>query len=304
MKKAAVCLGVLSAMLSPVLGQVRVELAFQQDEFLPGESVTVTVRVINHSGQTLHLGTTPDWLSFEIERQPEGIVPAQGNAPVLGAFDLQSSKVAIKRVDLAPYFALTDIGRYRVTAIVKIPSWGVQVVSPPQMFAIIRGAKLWEQTFGVPPARGAKPGPPEVRKYILQEANYLRGELRLYMRVTDEYGARVFRVVNIGRMLSFSQPEAQVDANSDLHVLYQDGPRSFSYTVFTPNGKMILRQTYGYIGDRPHLSISAESKIAVAGGLRVRTDTDLPAPKSAAAAPDIPPLMPPPGFPSARTSNP
>ena len=258
-----------------VSAQVTVEVKLNQDQFLPGEAVPVEVRITNLSGQTLHLGSDPNWLTFDVESKDDFIIPKYSDPAVQGAFDLESSKVAIKRVNLAPHFSLTKPGRYEVIATVRIKDWRTQLSSDATPFTVIQGAKLWEQTIGVPNPAG-KDQPPQIRKYILQQANYLRSQLKLYLRLTDESGAKVYKVFPIGPMVSFSQPEPQVDRYSNLHVLYQNGPHTFSYTVIDPDGNIIARQTYAYVGDRPRLRANSDGDISVFGGVRQKRSDDIP----------------------------
>ena len=56
-------------------------------------------------------------------------------------------EMATKRVDLAPYYALTREGTYRVTATVHIKDWGVDIPSAPKTFNVINGAKMSSPTF-------------------------------------------------------------------------------------------------------------------------------------------------------------
>jgi hypothetical protein len=51
------------------------------------------------------------------------------------------------------------------------------------------------------------------------------------------------------------------------------------YTVYDPDGNLLLRQTYDYVTARPRLAIDAEGKLGVAGGVRHESSTDFPAPK-------------------------
>ena len=279
MKKIALWLSLLSGLISPVAAQVGVEVTLEQDQFLPGEALQVAVRITSHAGQTLILGGADDWLTFSVE-SPDGIVvPKTSDLPAKNEFPLQSSKVATVRVNLAPYFALTQPGRYAVTATIKIKGWDSEVTSRPKGFYIIQGAKLWEQEIGIPKPTGASAGSPEVRKYILQQANYLKNQLRLYLRLTDASEAKVFRVIPIGQLVSFSRPEPQVDKLSNLHVLYQNGPHSFSYTVCNPDGDMLIRQTYDYVSARPRLRGNGEGSITVEGGVRRMMASDFPVPK-------------------------
>ncbi len=276
MRKVGLWLFLLAGLTSTVWGQVSVEVILDQEQFLPGEALPVAVRIHNRSGQKLNFGADPDWLTFAVESRDGLVVRKTGEAPVIGSFDLDSAERATKRVDIGPYFSITDPGRYSVVATVRIKEWGQTIASQPKNFNVMEGAKLWEQEFGVPTLPGTTNQVPEVRKYILQQANYLKGKLRLYLRLTDASGTKVYRVVPIGLILSFSRPEPRIDKLSNLHLLYQNWAHSFSYTVFTPDGEIIERQTYDYTDTRPRLQVDDEGQISVAGGARRVTSNGSP----------------------------
>jgi hypothetical protein len=295
MKVLGLCLILVTASLLPAWGQVTVEIKQDQDQFLPGEAMITAVRITNRSGQSLHLGQGNDWLTFSVQGRGGEVVRKTGDVPVAGEFVLDSARVATKRVDLAPYFGLSHLGNYTVSATVRIKEWNQEITSQPRNFDIIDGAKLWEQEVGVPNPDGSPNSIPEVRKYILQQANYLRSQLRLYVRVTDASGARVFRVFPVGPMVSFGRPESQVDKFSNLHVLYQDKPHSFNYTVINPAGEVIARRTYDYVDKRPRLEPDMEGKILVMGGVRRLSPDDVPPSKTATAAQETAKPTPAPG---------
>jgi hypothetical protein len=280
MKNFALLLGVLLTSINQLRGQVTVEVTFDQEEFLPGESLSAAIRITNRSGQTLNLGADEGWLTFSVESAERYVVVKTAEVPVAGKFTLESSQRAIKSVDLAPYFNLSKPGRYSVTATVNIKEWNRQVVSPPKAFDIIEGSKMWEQEVGLPKSPDATNQMPEMRKYVLHQANYLRRNLMLYVQVSDASG-KVRKVFPIGRMLSFGQPEPQVDRLSNLHVLYQDGPKTFSYTVVNPDGDVLIHQTYDMPG-RPRLKVDEEGNLKVVGGTRRIKPNDIPAPKISA----------------------
>jgi hypothetical protein len=276
------------AALASAPAQVSVEIVQEQDEFLAGEALPTAVRIRNHSGQTLHLGAEANWLTFAVES--DGGVPALKNSdvPVLGEFVLESSKVATKRVDLAPAFALTQPGHYAVTATVRVKDWDQEIASPAKGFDIVQGVPLWEQEFGVPQSPGSSNSAPEVRRYVLQQVSFLRGHLQLYLRLTDATGTRILRVVRMGTMLSFNQPKGVVDKSSNLHVLHQTGAHSFNYAVFNPNGDLVLRQTYDYINSRPRLQMGTDGEFSILGGVRRIAANDVPPPKPAPPLPEPP----------------
>ncbi|HYA79243.1 MAG TPA: hypothetical protein VED19_01885, partial [Candidatus Nitrosopolaris sp.] len=198
------------------------------------------------------------------------------DVPVTGEFDLESSQMAIKRVDLAPYFVLSQVGHYRIIATVRIKEWDAAAASPSKGFDVIHGAKLWSQDFGLPVPAGMTNSAPEVRRYSLVEANYLRSQLRLYVQVSDETEARVFKVSAVGPLVSFSQPETQLDRRSNLHVLYQSGARTFTYAVVNPNGDITQREVYDYYDSRPRLSVNDNGDVGVVGGVRRVKPAELP----------------------------
>jgi len=261
-------LGLAALPIFNVSAQVTVSVALDQDAFLPSETLPVAVHITNLSGQTLHFGADPDWLTFNVEAEDDFIVVKTANPPVQGEFKLDSSEVATKRVDLAPYFDLKRPGHYRIIATVHIKDWNTDIVSAPKGIDIVNGAKLWSQVFGVPLPAGVSNRPPEVRKYTLEEANYLHSQLRMYVQVSDESGATIFKVRAIGPMVSFSQPEAQLDQASDLHVLYQSGAASFLYSVINPDGDIVRQETYDYLNVRPRLRVGADGDITEYGGVR------------------------------------
>src|SRR5882762_4457683 len=110
--------------------QVTVEVKTEQDQFLPSEALPVAVKITNRSGQPLHLGASPNWLTFDVESADGIIVVKNAEVPVTGEFDVGSSQVATKRVDLAPYFGLSRPGRYRIVATVRINDWKAERPSP------------------------------------------------------------------------------------------------------------------------------------------------------------------------------
>ena len=295
MKALGLSLGLCVAALSPVSAQVTVEVTQDQNQFLPAEALPTAVRITNRSGQTLHLGREDDWLTFSVQARDVEVVPKTGEVPVAGEFILESSRVATKRVDLAPYFSLGHSGRYSVTATVRIKDWNQEITSQPRNFDVIEGARLWEQDIGVPNSTNPANATPEVRKFVLQQANYLKAQLRLYLRLTDASGAKTFRVFPIGPMVSFGRPEPQVDKFSNLHLLCQEGPHSFNYTVVNPDGEVIARRTYDYVDKRPRLQPDQDGEILVTGGVRRISPSDVPPYQPPTPAEEAPSPLPSPG---------
>ncbi len=264
------------ALLPSAPAQVNVEVTLDKDEFLSGETLPVAVRIFNRSGQTLRLGSEADWLSFAVTSRDGTVVVKNRDPAVTGAFVLESSEVATKRVDLAPCFNLAQPDHYTVAATVRIAQWGDQAVSPPKGFDIVEGTKLWSREFGVPPADGATNRPPEMRRYTLLQSTPLRSTFKLYLRLSDASDNKLFKVFPIGPLPSFNQLEPQLDQFSNLHLLYQVGAHAFCYVEIDSYGDIILRQTYDYVNSRPRLTAEKDGRLTVIGGVRRPSATDLP----------------------------
>lgn len=273
MTKTGLCtvVALVFAAAQSVRAQVAVEVVFDQgqDQFLRGEAIKAGVRITNLSGRTLHFGADDDWLTFTVQSGEGSVIARVADVPVRGEFDVESASRATRKVNIQPYFNLNQSGRYGVVANVRIKEWDQAKKSEPKPFFVIEGARLWEQDFGVAnAASSATNAPPEVRKYTLQQANYLKDQLRLYLRVSDQSGARIFNTVPVGQILSFSRPEPQIDKFSNLHLIYQSWARVYSYSVFTPDGELLKRETYDYVGTRPRLQVDKDGIVGVVGGVK------------------------------------
>lgn len=271
-------LALLLAAPAGVWAQLRVELEFEQETYLPHEPLYAIVRIYNSSGQTLVLGKDNSWLTFHIESAGGGLVMERKPVDVQGEFRLPSGSRARKMVNLAEAFELTKMGRYITTATVHVADWGESFTTArARHFGIATGVKLWEQAFGIP---SDKPGKrPEIRKFQLMQANHLK-QLNLYVRIVDETGSETFTIYPLGPLVGFSRPEAQLDRWSNLHIMYQDKARSFRYFTVTPDGLLLTRQSWEVTDEsRPTMTVNSEGRISVTGGVRRVSGTDLPPPE-------------------------
>lgn len=285
-----------------VSAQVSVQLTTDQDEFLPGEAIPLAVKITNRSGQPIHFGNDPAWLTFSVESTDGFIVIKNSEVPVLDSLDLESSQMGtIRNINIQPYFTLSKPGRYKVTTTLRIKAWGMQLTSPEKVFDVISGVKLWTTVFGLPTTSGL----PQMRRYSLEEANFLRDQLRLYVQVGDTDEAQVFKVSALGPMVSFGQPEAKVDRLSQLHVLWQTGGQTFSYTVVNTDGTVIQQDTYDKFSSRPRLTVTDSGDVVVTGGNRRPHPGELPTVAQPDQLPPMslaPPALPAPAAPPASTN--
>lgn len=257
--------------------QISLQVELDQEQYIPREPITVAVRIVNRSGVTLHMGRSKDWLSFDVEATNGDFVPRLGEAPVVHPFELPNGARGTRRINIAPYFDLRQVGRYKVIVTVRIPELNQELTSPVTHFNLISGATIWEQSFGWRPVIDGRPRELQFRRYALVSA--MNGkQLVLFARLADRYNLNILRVHRLGRILTFSHPHARIDNQSNLHVLWQTGAKVFTYVKLGPQLELLVHQTHQYTSSRPGLRTLPDGQIKVVGGTRIPNPADFPPP--------------------------
>lgn len=266
-----------------------------QDRFLSGESIEVEFRLRNLSGQPLTFRPDDDWLDvtvWSITKSTGEGSPVARIKPVRinEVFTVPHTKAIRARVDIAPCFDLMRPGRFKLDATVVHAAAREPLRAEPILLEVVPGSKLWEQTFGFRPLDSD--APPELRKYTLQKMT-TKNLPRLYVGVSDAEDQVVFRQVSLGRASNADDPQRKLDRLSNLHVVHQTGPRTFTHTVVNPRGDVLRRMTYDSLSAtvRPTLKADEEGRVVVVGGVRRLQADDVPA-NPAPAAPAEPLALP------------
>ncbi|MEW6306048.1 MAG: hypothetical protein AB1705_21435 [Verrucomicrobiota bacterium] len=268
-----------------VRAQIKVEIVLDRKQFVPGESLVVGARIINHSGQPLKFGRDPGWLQINVEPTDNSVVQRLAPVPAVGEFELESAMMGTRRIDLAPCFDLSKPGRYHVTATVLVAEWNQQITSEPKAIEIFPGTTVWEQKFGVPNAD--RPDSPEFRKYALLKANHT-DQKKYYVQVTDEYGVKTYGVFPVAPVIASREPLVLLDRRSNLHLLAPTGRISYGYYVISPSGNLILRERHDIAGNSfPRLRPAKDGEVNVVGGARKESPDDFPPPPTAKLEPPL-----------------
>lgn len=264
--------------------QVSLDIVLGQKRFIRDESLPVTVRITNRSGRPLKIGNGSDWLTFNLETLEGKVIAPVRDIQPGGQFQLESAESVSKAIDLSEGYELSTPGTYRLSAIAKFSELDLTVSSPSLNFDIVRGTQLWEQVCGIPGPGGTT----RFIRYSLLNANHLK-EFRLYVRIADEDEGGVARVFPIGSGVSFNVPERLVDRSSDLHVLFQSGPRSFDYLRVIPTAGIADRRLYEIRGNsRPRLKLNDDSSVIVVGGVLTSSTNRVSIPSASVAATNAP----------------
>ena len=244
-------------------GPLGVRLRCDRDNFLVYEPISIQVTIQNYSGRTVRLEESEQasWLSFVITGDGNNVLPPVKQPGMQPVFEIPPRESVSRTIDLVPLYELRERGNYRVQAVVT--ALGSSVASAPLRLSLTNGRELWSRVVGLPPVGS---GPDEYRTYSLLAR---RGEHEdsLYVSVADEQRQVVYSLVSLGDFFSTTTPQVLIDGEANLHILFQNGPRSFGYAGIDPSAKVFRREAYSDLRTRPRL-MSDEGKISVVGGER------------------------------------
>jgi hypothetical protein len=102
--------------------QVTVEVALDQDQFLPSEMLPVAVKITNQSGQPLHLGADANWLTFSVE-SADGSSWSKMRRCRWGEFDLDSSQDGDQAGGFGAVFCFVQAGALSRHRNLRIKDW-------------------------------------------------------------------------------------------------------------------------------------------------------------------------------------
>lgn len=270
----------LVAILCAVLtarAQVQVDISLKRNLFIAYEPVLVTVTITNLSGNELTLADSGQnkWFGFALETlDGRPLPPMNGdysNEPV----ELGPQQKISRTVNLAPLFPINEFGGYRVKANVYSQQSNRFFNSPSLNFDVTDGRVLWQKTVGVP---DGSPGGGSTRTITLL-SHRLPQSTQLYLRIEDKTAGIVYCTHQLGRFLTFGNPNILLDTQNRVHVLQNVAPKTFVYSKIGLNGEVLDRKSYNEFSTRPALRRGSDGSVLVVGGQAY--DPNAPPPEQA-----------------------
>ena len=244
--------------------QLMVELKLNKNLYVAYEPINAQVTVSNRAGRDIVLGgpANSSWLSFDVATdQGDPILPA-ATRPIASSTVLGAGKSLTVNVSLGKHYALGLPRNYRIKANAYFSGTGQYMTSRPNLFGVTTARKIWEQVIGIP--RG-KPGAGSYRHYSLLVFRDTQRTL-LYVRVRDQATKRVLATYSLGRLIEVRDPQATIDGNNRLHVLFLGAPRTYTHKVIDYGGETLLADIYKDGGGAPQLLLDSTGKVTVRGG--------------------------------------
>ncbi|MFV1994922.1 MAG: hypothetical protein ACC661_05755 [Verrucomicrobiales bacterium] len=260
---------VLAALLltpGAACGQLAVGIEMDKKTFVSYETMKVEVTVYNRSGRDLVLGGPADtsWLRFQVTDSDDNLL-ISGKRKISERPALLEAGARITRsADLTEFYPVYGYGNYRLRASVYLPPMERFYESRELKASVSDGKEIWGQVARGP--AGGK-GAGELRRFSLLT---WRGEINteLYVRVADDRSGGVYATFSLGSIILFHEPQATIDREGSLHVLYLAAPQVFAHSVVAFDGSFLKRDIYRAAGyDRPELTTVGGGEVRVRGGV-------------------------------------
>jgi hypothetical protein len=279
----------LVAMAGTASAQLGIELKLDRQYYLSYEVVSATVTLRNYTGNTLIFGGTGpgekgSFLHFLMRRGSEKLMPVTQGAKPLGDLILGAGETRRVTLVLNDLYNLQPDGKYVVSAQIGHFRLPQDYRSAEQHFEVSRGTMVWNRTVGVPGADAA--ARIESRQVSLL---LLRERLGSVYCLRIENEQMVFAVIRLGAQFMGSAPEIDIDAVSNIHVLFQLRSRLFAHRVYDCRGR--VREDKHFLMEKtvPHLYRDAElGRIMVQGGSPWNKKDDERLDEASPLIPDIP----------------
>ena len=244
--------------------QLQVRMDLDKGLYVSYEPIKVTVTVTNRAGRDIVLGGPggSSWLTFNVSTD-KGDPIAASSRPYAGSQVLKAGRSATRYISLGKVYPLGEPRNYRVQANVYFPGTNQYFSSRAKVFSVTEANAIWQQVVGVP--RG-KPGAGSYRKYQLLTFRNSR-RTSLYVRVTDRGTGRVMATYSLGRFIEVVNPQATVDNENRMHVLFLGAPHMYSHRIIGYDGKPVRTDIYRDEVGAPRLMEGSDGSVTVKGGM-------------------------------------
>lgn len=237
--------------------QLEVNLRPQRQDYMLGEDVHVELTLFNNSNSTLTLNRLPGrpWLSLSVSLMGESSALSPKAIANFPRVVLAPGQKMAYKINLNTIYDFRTEGNYRIAAIVRMPDMKTAFSSSNARFRI--GSGSVHKKF-ITHVRGKRM---EMRAkfWRLNNKNVIFGQ------VADADSGRVIGAAYMGQFLNFMEPKYLLDAQQNLHMLFQSTPEFYTYSILSTTGKCRLSKLYKRAPGLPVTLVSQGEGIKVLG---------------------------------------
>jgi hypothetical protein len=247
--------------------QLRVALGAERSTFLLYEPMIVTVQITNTSGERILLNSGAQdrpWLSFLV-RSMDGRKARTEQPLTLEPVTLGPGQSTLLSVDLTPIYAIRQTGQYTVQASIQPPG-GRAYLTDALVLTVGKGDTIWSKDY-------VEDG----TKRVISLIRFIdRRDVALYLRVEEPEENLVYCTTRLGKMISFTSPQAELDGTRGIHIVHPIGPRLYRYTHASPEGQILRQEDRESGATAPSLAVRPDGVVQFVGGIEQKQRTERP----------------------------
>lgn len=252
---------------SSALAQIEIGLRVEPKKALLHEAITAYVEIDNNTTEAVSIGGNQSNAEMDfvirdmngnyVSKRSEGL----GMTKTVTVEPFKSETIAI---DIVSYYNIVEPRPYKIACDIK---WRGQIYESRQSyFDVVPGILIASKVVQLPGDNDI------VRKFSLF---YLHRENRaqLFMRIENIEKSICYGVYNFGDYIRIQDAEMEVDNRGRIHLLYQSGPRRFSYYILNTHGKTVESKFYAGTASKIDLVRTNAGEVFVDGGQEYEGDT-------------------------------
>ncbi len=205
--------------------QINVNLTLAYNVYIIGEPVLVQIDALNATRDLIDVGSpeSKDHVLVEITKDSQyNQVKAFNDEPVAGVFRLKPSQTLRRRVALDKWFALLQEGKY-IVRVVFVHA-GMRYESSKKSFDILPGIPVGE---GVQMFVGRS----DLRRNFKLVYWHRNQVDRLFLRIEDSPGTRVWDSIDLGNMMRGMPPKLDISPEGEVTVVHRSTQDAFARTL-------------------------------------------------------------------------
>jgi hypothetical protein len=264
-KRALLKLAILTAILGGLQtasAQLALGIDCSRHRYISYEKINLTITLRNDSGNSLEFDGD-DLLHISVINE-SGDMARKLREPgtILKGLKLASGTTRSISFALNTYYAMQNESDYEVYVQVGHPRLRSDFRSNRLLVEVRSGTVVWTRTFGLPALRPNS----EITSRQATLLRFQEKEGEIYcLRIEDRDS--VYSVFRLARRIIGSEPEGEVDALGNIHVLLRIKARLFLYHVYSYNGELKQEKLYAIEETQPSLYRDPQlGKVAVIGG--------------------------------------
>lgn len=278
---ALIVLTILSIISNDLSAQIALSLGLNRKNYLQYEHVFAKVKLRNYAGSALVFSDKNPAISGGIKFEifgPDGnlIPPSSSEIPEIKGILLKPGETSEVIIPVSKYYKLTDIGKYRMKAIVFHSTMSSQYQSDEMIFSIQNGITVWKMNVGLPSFTQKDVteanGKIKTRQYRISTIFDGQDKI-LYLIIEDPQ--RIYSIKRIGYEMADKAPNCEIDNLSRLHILQKLTSTVFIYMLVNIDGTRERKEIYKKKDTTPILVRDPETgDVVVAGGVPAEVDKD------------------------------